>query len=67
MFNYIVAEPVRKHFAGQRRNGNPRAFSFQYVAKVFKIRVSPPYSAVLELEGGDVGAAYYLVIGVHAA
>ena len=67
MFNYVVAEPVREHFAGQRRNGNPRTLSFQYVAKVFEIRVSPPYGAVLELESGDVGAAYYLVVGVHAA
>ena len=66
MLNYVVAEPVREHLAWQRRDGDPRALSFQYVAKVFKVRVSPPYGAVLELEGGDVGAAYYLIVGVHA-
>ena len=65
MFDHIVAEAVREDFARQRRDRDPRAFPFQYVAEVLEVRVAAPDGAVLELEGGDVGAAYYFVVRVH--
>ena len=61
----IVAEAVGEDLAWQRGNRDPRALPFQYVPEVFKVGVAPAYGAVLELEGGDVGAADDLVVGVH--
>jgi hypothetical protein len=65
--NHIVTEPVREHLSGQRRDGDTRALSFENVAEVLKVRVSATDTTLTELEGGDVGAAEDLVIGVHLA
>ncbi len=67
MLNHIIAEPVGEHLARQRRNGHPRGFPLQDVAEVFEIGVAPADGAVLEFEGGDVGAADDFVVGVHAS
>lgn len=67
MFNYIITKSIRKHLSGQWRDGDSRTLPLQNVAKVFEVRVAPSHGAMLELEGGDVGAADDLVVGVHAA
>lgn len=67
MLNHIVAEPVREDFAREWRDRDARGLALQDVAEVFKIGVPPADGAVFESEGGDVGAADDLVIGVHVA
>ena len=67
VFDHIVAEPVGEHLARQRRNGNPRAFPLEDVPEVLEVRVAAANDRVLELEGGNVGAADDLVGGVHVA
>lgn len=67
MLNHIIAKPVRKHLPRQRRYGHARGFALEDVAEVFKVRVAPAHGRVLELEGGDVGAADDFVVGVHGA
>ena len=66
MLNYIVTEPVRENLARQRRYRDPRGLSLQDVTEVFEVGVASAHGRVLELEGGDVGAADDLVVGVHA-
>lgn len=67
MLNHIITETIREDLAGQRWYCDARAFPLQDVTEVFEVGVAASDSAVLELEGGDVRAANYLVIGVHAA
>lgn len=67
MLNHVIAEAVREHLARQRRDGNARALALEDVAEVFKVGVATAHNRVLELEGGDVGAADDLVAGVHVA
>ena len=67
MLNHIVAEPIRKHLARQRRYRDAGALSLEDVAEVFKVRVAPADGRRLELKGGDVGAAEDFVGGVHGA
>lgn len=67
MLNHVIAEAVRKHLARQRRNGDARALALEDVAEVFKVGVAAAHDGVLELEGGDVGAADDLVASVHVA
>lgn len=67
MLDHIITEPVREDLAGERGDGNTSRFALEDVAKVFKVRVAPTDGAVLELEGGDVGPADDLVVGVHMA
>lgn len=67
MLNHIIAESVGEHLARQRWNGHPRGFPLQDVAEVFEIGVAPADGAVLEFEGGDVGAADDFVVRVHAS
>ena len=61
----VVAEAVRKDLAGQRGDGDARALALEDVAEVLEVRVAAAHDRVLQLEGGDVGAADDLVRGVH--
>lgn len=66
MLNHIVAKAVREHLAWQRWDRDPRALALQDVAEVFEVRVAAAHAAMAQLEGGDVGATYDLVVCVHA-
>lgn len=66
MLNHIVAEAVREHLAWQRGDGDARTLALQDVAEVFEVRVAAAHAAMAQLEGGDVGATYDLVVCVHA-
>lgn len=61
----VVAEAVRKDLAGQRGDGDARALALEDVAEVLEVGVAATHDRVLQLEGGDVGAADDLVRGVH--
>lgn len=63
----IVAEAIRKDLSRQRGDGHAGALALENVAKVLKVGVATADAALAELEGGDVGAAEDLVVGVHAA
>jgi hypothetical protein len=67
MLNHVIAKPVREHLPRQRRDRHARALALEDVAEVFEVAVAAPHAAVAQLEGGDVGAAEDLVVGVHAA
>ena len=67
MLNYVVGEAVGEHLPRQGGDGNPFALPLQYVAEVLEVGVAAADGAVLELEGGDVGAANDLVVCVHRA
>lgn len=67
VLNHVVAEPVREHLSGQRGDGDACALPLQDVAEVLEVGVAPAHDGMLELEGGDVGAADDLVRGVHVA
>lgn len=67
MLNHIITESIREDLSGQWWNRDPCRLPLQDIAKVFKVRVAPPYTAVAELEGGNIGATYDLVVGVHIA
>ena len=67
MFDYVIAESIRKYFAREWGYCNPCAFSLQYVAKIFEVRVSPPNGTVLQLESRYIRAADDFVVGVHVA
>lgn len=61
----IVAKAVGEDLARQRRDGHAGALALEDVAEVFKVGVPPAHAALAQLEGGDVGAAEDLVVGVH--
>jgi len=67
VLNHIIAKPIRKHLPRQRRYGHARRLALEDVAEVLKVAVAPAHGRVLELEGGDVGAAHDFVVGVHGA
>ena len=67
MLNNIVTKSIRKHLPRQRRNRNSSALPLENIAKVLKVRVTSAHNAMVELEGGDVGSADDLVVGVHVA
>jgi len=67
MLNNIITKPIRKHLSRQRRNRNTGALPLENITEVLKVRVTSAHNAVVELEGGDVGSAYDLVVGVHVA
>jgi hypothetical protein len=67
MLNHVIAEAVRKHFAGQRRDGHARALPLQDLAEVFEVRVAAADDGVAQLEGWDAGVQVDLVGGVHGA
>lgn len=66
MLDHIIAEAVREDLAWKRGDGHPRTFPLQDVTEVFEVGVAAANGAVLQLEGGDVGPADDLVVGVHA-
>lgn len=65
--DHVVAEPVGEDLAGQGRNGHAGGLAFEDVAEVLKVGVATADGRVFELEGGDVGPADDLVVGVHVA
>lgn len=67
MLDHIIAKSIRKHLSRQRRYSDPCRFALEDIAEVFEVGVATPHGAVAQLEGGDVGPAEDLVIGVHAA
>lgn len=67
MLNNVITEPVRKDLSRQRRNRNTCTLPLENIAEVLKVRVASAHNAVVELEGGNVGSAHNLVVGVHVA
>lgn len=65
--NHVIAESVREHLAGQRRYGDARTLALQNVTEVLEVGVPAAHGALPQLEGGDVGPADDLVVGVHGA
>lgn len=63
----VVAESVREDLARQRGDGDARALALEDITEVLEVTVPPAHGAVLQLEGGDVGPADDLVVGVHLA
>lgn len=63
----IVTKAIREDLARQGWDCHTRALPLEDVAEVFEVRIAPAHAAVAELEGGDVGAAYDLVVCVHVA
>lgn len=63
----VVAEAVGEDLAGERRDGDASALALENVAEVLKVGVATADAALAQLEGGDVGAAHDLVVGVHVA
>lgn len=61
----VVTEPVGEDLAGQRGDGDTGTLALQDIAEVLKVGVAAAHHRVLQLEGGDVGAADDLVRGVH--
>lgn len=65
--NNIVAEAIRKDLAWKRGDGDPGALALEDVAEVLEVGVAAAHARLAQLEGGDVGAAQDLVVGVHVA
>ena len=63
----VVGEAVGEDLAGERGDGNAGALALEDVAEILEITVAAADGALAQLEGGDVGAANDLVVGVHAA
>ncbi len=67
MLDDVIAEAVREDLPRQGRDRDPRALALEDVPEVLKVRVAPPYGAVLELEGRDIRPTDDLVVCVHLA
>jgi hypothetical protein len=67
VLDHVVGEAVCQDLARQRRDGDARRLALEDVAEGLELVVSAAHRRRLELEGGDVGAHYDLVGGVHAA
>lgn len=65
ILNDVVVEAIGKDLARQRRNCDTGAFPFEDIAEILEIRVPSPYGTLAQLEGGDVGTAEDLVVGIH--
>ena len=63
--DYVVAEPVGEHLARKRGDRHASALALQDVAEVLKVRVATAHRRLPQLKGGDVGATYDLVVGIH--
>lgn len=61
----VVAEAVGKHLTRQRGDGHTGRLALEDVAKVLKVGIAATDGRRAQLEGGDIGSADYLVIGVH--
>lgn len=64
-FDDVVGEAVGEDLAGERGDGDAGALALEDVAEVLEVAVAPAHAALAQLEGGDVGAAHDLVVGVH--
>lgn len=67
VLDHIITEAISEDLARQRGDGDAGRLALEDVAEVLEVGVAPTDGAVSELEGGDVGAADDLVVGVHAA
>lgn len=67
MLNHIITEPVCEHLTRQRGNSDARTLALEDITEILKVGVSAAHNRVLELEGGDVGAADDLVGSVHVS
>jgi len=67
MLDNIVTEPICEDLARQWRDCHSCRFSLQDLAKVLEIRIAPTNRAMAELEGGDIGTADDLIVGVHTS
>ncbi len=67
MLNHIITKSIREHFARQWWDRNAGALSLQNITEVLEVRVASAHNAMVELEGGNVGSAHDLVVGVHVA
>lgn len=63
----VVGEAVGEDLAGQGGDGDAGALALEDVAEVLEVAVAAAHAALAQLEGGDVGAADDLVVGVHVA
>jgi len=63
--NNLIREAIREDFAWECWDVDSRRFMLEDVAEGFEIGVSPADERMAELEGGDVGLAYDLVVCVH--
>ncbi len=61
----VVGEAVGEDLAGEGRDGDARALALEDVPEVLEVAVPPAHAALAQLEGGDVGPADDLVVGVH--
>jgi len=67
MLNNIITKSIRKYLSRQRWNRNAGTLPLETITEVLKVRVTSAHNTVVELESGDVGSAYDLVVGVHIA
>ena len=67
MLNHIITKAVCKHLSRQRWDRHPRALPLKYIPEILKVRVATTNARLPQLEGGDVGFAEDLVVGVHRA
>lgn len=63
----VVAEAVGEDLSRQGGDGDAGALALEDVAEVLEVGVPAADAALAQLEGGDVGAADDLVVGVHGA
>lgn len=63
----VVAEAVGEDLARQRGDRDACRLALEDVAEVLEVGVAAADGALAQLEGGDVGAADDLVVGVHGA
>lgn len=67
VLNHIITEPVCEYLTRQRGNGDARTLALEDITEVLEVGVAAAHNRVLELEGGNVGAADDLVGGVHVS
>jgi len=65
MLNHIITEAVGEDLSRQRWDRNARTLPLEDIAEVLEVRIASAHTAVTELEGWYVGAAYNLVVCVH--
>ena len=67
MLNYIIAKPIREDLSWQRGDCDSRRLALQNVAEVLEVGIASADGGMAQLEGGDVGSAEDLVVGVHVS
>ena len=66
-FNNVVGEPISEDLPREGWDGDAGTLALEYVAEVLEVAVAATNAALAQLEGGYVGAADDLVVGIHAA